>query len=178
MTEKQTPSNPSNGFVGFELVVALMVFIILGLVAYFIYHSLHPKPIASPTTAQSAASPTPTSSYAVLSPATVPPKTAECTQPISFAANGTSGPVQCANGDLNATEWSALAALEPTVMSLGYNATATQVQSALCSDANASSSDANTKNGSLVEAVVYQISVLYYGWNFSSNPASVLSGGC
>lgn len=171
-------SNPSAGFAGFELVLALLVFIVLGLVGYFIYHSLHPKTVAPAAVTKSAPIPAPASSYAVLSPATVPSKTAECTQPISFASNGTSGPVQCANGDLNATEWNALSALEPTVMSLGYSATSAQVQSALCADANASNSDANTKNSSLVEATVYQISVLYYGWNFPGNPASVLSSGC
>jgi hypothetical protein len=178
MPEKRMSSNPSAGFAGFELVFALLIFIVLGLVGYFIFHSLDPKPVAPNAAVKSAASPLPTSSYAVLSPATVPSKTAECTQPISFASNGTSGPVQCANGDLNATEWNALAALEPTVMSLGNGATAAQVQSALCTDANASNSDANTKNSSLVEAVVYQITALYYGWNFPGNPTSVLSGGC
>jgi len=63
-------------------------------------------------------------------------------------------------------------------MSLGYGATVAQIQPALCADANASDSDANTKNGSIVEATVYQISALYYGWNFSTNPAAILNGGC
>lgn len=170
-----------NGFAGLELLFALLVLVALGLVGYFVLHDLHAtaKPVAyTPTTAKPAVTAAPTSSYAVLPPATVPSKTAECSQPITFASNGTSGPVQCANGDLNATEWNALSALEPGVMSLGYSPTAAQVQTALCSDANASNSDANTKNSSLVEATVYQISALYYGWAFSPSPTSVLSGGC
>jgi len=115
--------------------------------------------------------------YAVLAPATVPSKTAECSTPISFQTNGDSGPIQCANGDLNATEWNALAALEPSVLGLGYSPSENQVEADLCSDANASNSDANTKNSAIVEQTVYQIASLYYGWSFPSSPVVVLTSG-
>jgi hypothetical protein len=113
----------------------------------------------------------------VLSPATVAPKIAECSQKLTYASNGDSSPIQCSNGDLNVLEWNALSALEPSVMTLGYNATESQVESALCSDAGDSDSDANTNASNIIETTTYQISALYYGWNFSSNPAAELSNG-
>jgi hypothetical protein len=117
--------------------------------------------------------------YAVLTPATVASKTAECSQTLVYSSDGNSGPVTCANGDLNVLEWNGLAALEPTVMTLGYGATVAQIQAALCKDAADSDSDANSNASSIIEATTYQISALYYGWNFSPSPSAVLSdGGC
>jgi hypothetical protein len=173
------PLRATNGFAPLETIFAVLVLMALGVSGYVVFHDMHASPKTAPPAATTSRSvTTPTNAYATLSPATVPSKTAECSQPISFASNGTSGPVQCSNGDLNTVEWNALSALEPTVMTLGYGATSAQVQAALCADANASDSDANTKNGSLVEGTVYQIAALYYGWNFSPSPAAVLSGGC
>ena len=165
------------GFVLYEAILALGILIIVGLTGYFIFHNLHVTAKTVPASTSKATSTSSANSYAVLSPATVASKVPECAAPISFQSNGNSGPVQCSNGDLNTTEWNALAALEPSVMSLGYGATASQIQTALCNDANASSSDANTKNSSVVEATVYQITAMYYGWNFASNPSAVLSNG-
>jgi hypothetical protein len=113
--------------------------------------------------------------YSVLAPATVASKTAECTQAITYNSDGTSGPVACSNGDLNVTEWNALSALEPKVMSLGYSASITQVESAICSDASDSASDESTTDSNLIESTTYQISAMYYGWNFSTSPTSVLT---
>lgn len=165
------------------IIDALFIFVgacVIIIASLWVFHSSKAKPTSSATSSTSATGSSSTSNpYAVLSPATVPSKTAECNQAISFSSNGDSGPVQCSNGDLNATEWNSLSALEPTVMTLGYSATIPQIQSALCSDANASDSDANTKNSNVIEQTVYQISALYYGWNFSSNPTSILTdGGC
>jgi hypothetical protein len=164
------------GFALYEVVFGLLVLIIIGLAGYFIFHDVNANS-SSPVKSTNVTSTPPTDSYAVLSPATVPSKVPECSTPVSFQSNGNSGPIQCSNGDLNVTEWNALAALEPSVMSLGYNATASQVQTALCNDANASDSDANTKNSFIVEGTVYQITALYYGWNFASNPSVVLTNG-
>jgi hypothetical protein len=164
------------GFVLYEMVFALLVIILVGVAGYFIFHAGNTT-TATTSTQAAATSKAPANSYTVLSPATVASKAPECSEPITFQSNGNSGPIQCADGDLNATEWNALSALEPSVMGLGYAATAAQVQTALCNDANASNSDANTKNSDIVEGTVYQISALYYGWNFSSNPATVLTSG-
>jgi uncharacterized protein (UPF0333 family) len=168
-------SSLAAGFVSMEIIFVVLVLLVIGIAGYFVVHELHSSPVTPSATTKTPNAAT--NSYAVLSPATVASKVPECTTPISFQTNGNSGPVQCTNGDLNATEWNALSALEPTVMSLGYAATPAQVQAALCSDATASNSDANTKNSFIVEGTVYQISALYYGWNFPSNPSAVLSNG-
>lgn len=126
--------------------------------------------VANSATSVTASQSQSTNNYTVLSPATVPPKVAECSQSISFSSNGTSGPLQCSNGNLNVTEWESLAALEPQIMSLGYNVTTSQAESALCSDVHKNISNA-------IEQINFQISSLYYGWSFQSNPTVVLTNG-
>ena len=163
------------GFAVTEVLVALLVLIALAFTIHFVTHrgshnnTTVPSGAASPTTTAPAASNT-ANPYAILSPATVPSKTAECSQQLTFTSNGDPNPVTCANGDLNILEWNALAALEPSVFKLGYNATAAQVQSALCADVSA-----NVSNPS--ELSSYQIASLYYGWSFTSNPGVVLTNG-
>ena len=111
-----------------------------------------------------------TNAYAILKPASVPSKTAECSQTVTFSSDGDSGPVSCSNGDLNVLEWQALSALEPKVLTLGYGASESEVESTLCSDVSANISN-------VLETTSYQIAALYYGWNFSSDPSAVLSSG-
>jgi hypothetical protein len=150
-------------------------FITMALVSFMIFHHLHQNQngTGSANTTSTAAGLS-TNPYATLSPATVESKKAECSQAVTFASDGNSTPITCSNGDLNVTEWNALATLEPTVLSLGYNATVAQVQTALCNDVNLTRSDANTDNATVIEATVYQIAALYYGWNFTTNPTTVL----
>jgi hypothetical protein len=165
------------GFALYETVLVILVLIVLVLAGYFIFHDSNTNRKTTSSTSSKSAISNSSNLYSVLSPATVPSKAPECSTPISFQSTGNSGPVQCTNGNLNVTEWNALAALEPTVMSLGYSATPSQIQAALCKDANASDSDANTTNSFIVEGTVYQITALYYGWNFASNPSVVLTNG-
>lgn len=167
--------NPNN------VAIIIVVAIILGLFGFFLYNNSKQKYLynvssqqSSSTAASSSSSPNQTTSvsYTTLSPAQVPSKVAECSQTVTYSSNGNSGPVQCSNGDLNVQEWTALAALEPTVMKLGYSATSSQVQSALCNDVSENISNP-------IEETVYQISSLYYGWHFSSNPeADITNGTC
>ena len=158
-----------------DKVLWVIVIIVIFLIVIFLVRNASQKPNDSITATQTSSSQasnqsTASNSFAVLSPATVPSKTAECSQAVTFAGNGSSSPITCANGDLNATEWNSLSSLEPKVMTLGYGASAAQVQSTLCSDvAN------NISN--IIEQENYQISSLYYGWNFSSNPSAVLTNG-
>jgi len=163
----------TKGFGAVEIVFVLVVIIGLCLSGYFLLSSNHKTPGTSDSVNTINSSPNSTSSnnpYAVLEPATVPSKTAECSQQISFSSNGDSGPVACSSGDLNVVEWNGLAALEPSVMKLGYAATTAQIQSALCADVKENISNP-------IEETTYQISALYYGWNFSSNPSSVITNG-
>ena len=153
--------------------------IVAGLIFVAIEQTIQSLAVQStPVPNQASATNTASSSpYAVLSPATVPSKTAECSTPISFASNGTSGPITCSNGDLNIKEWKALATVEPSVMTLGYSPSLSQVEAAICTDVRNTRSDSNTNYASLIEANVYNISKLYYGWSFSTNPISILSSG-
>ncbi|HUD05881.1 MAG TPA: hypothetical protein VMR18_03150 [Candidatus Saccharimonadales bacterium] len=170
----------SAGFTIVEVLVLLFVVIILATISLLVIHA-NTKPdkasSSSSSTATNKSAPSTNSSYAILSPATVPSKTPECSQTLTYQSNGNSEPVKCANGYLNTLEWNALAALEPKVMTLGYGATESQVQTDLCSDASDSDSDANTGSSNVIEDTTYQISALYYGWNFSSDPSVVLRNG-
>jgi len=150
-----------------SLIVAALV--AAGGIYVFSQNNKHPSPLPSSNSTKQRTT-SATNLYAVLVPATVASKSAECTQTISYASNGVPGPVQCSNGDLNATDWAALAALEPQVLTLGYGASSSQVQSALCSDVQSNISNP-------IEETIYQIAVLYYGWNFSSDPSVVISNG-
>ncbi|HEX7368563.1 MAG TPA: hypothetical protein VF261_02810 [Candidatus Saccharimonadales bacterium] len=163
-----------NGFALSEIVIAAaacLIVVLVGLALHRRFH--HTSAGAQHSATASAAAPANnhnTNEYATLAPATVPSKTPECSHKLTFSSNGNSGPVTCANGDLNTAEWTSLAALEPTVLTLGYTATAVQVQAALCADVRANVSNAT-------EGTAYQIASLYYGWQFAANPGTVLTNG-
>lgn len=120
-------------------------------------------------------------SHTILAPATVPSKTGECGQTVTRAVDGSSGPLTCNsvgidNGDLNIDEWNDIlntyAPYIPAVMTLGYNATYAQVEVAVCKDG------ASGKGTSVIEDNAYQISALYYGWHFSTDPVYDPSNTC
>ncbi len=158
------------GFSVIETIIVLVILVVIVVGGLIIYKHEDKASVTKSQTQSSQVAPVVNSAYAVLSPATVPSKTAECSQSITYASNGVPGPVQCSNGGLNSTDWSALAALEPSVLRLGYNASTSQVQTALCGDVSANISNS-------IELTVYQIASLYYGWNFSTNPSVVLTNG-
>lgn len=158
------------GFGITELLIAVAILAIIVVGGLLVYKHENKAPAGQSHTVNAQTTSVANSAYAVLSPATVPSKTMECSLGITYAGNGVPGPVQCSNGDLNSTEWNALAALEPSVLMLGYNVNASQVQTALCNDVSANISNP-------IELTVYQIASLYYGWNFSSNPSVVLTNG-
>lgn len=161
-----------------EFLIVVGVIAILILAAYFIFKA---KPVKSFNPASNQSSSTTTkitaNPYAVLPPANVPPKLAECSTPVSYGSQGNPSPIQCPNGNLNVAAWTALSALEPTVMSLGYNASSSQVQTAICNDANAADADSSASESNAIEGTVYQISKIYYGWSFAGDPSAVLSSG-
>jgi hypothetical protein len=164
-----------SGFSVIDGLVVLLIIIAVVLIGYFI--ATQPKKSklknsSNTTTSTNAQSPAQTSGgpYAILSPATVPSKTQECDQPLTYSSNGASSPLKCADGDLNIAEWNALAALEPKIMTLGDNASSSQIQATLCTDTSTNIVDA-------IESNAYQMSALYYGWSFSSDPSVVLSNG-
>lgn len=165
-------SDRSSGFGLLETMLVIIFLIIVALISLHLYHESHlaSKTNSSVTTNTTSPSNSSSNQYPTLTPATVPSKIAVCNQQISFTSNGDSGPVTCTNGDLNATEWNALAANEPQVLTLGYGATFTQVQASLCRDTS-------TNESNVIEQTIYQIATLYYGWSFPSNPSVVLANG-
>jgi hypothetical protein len=171
--------NKQDGFGIYELVVGIVIAVIfVGLVyVVFVRHTGSKTDKSSTLNTSSSGSSSSSSPYAVLSPASVASKAAECAQAITYSTNGSPTPIQCSNGDLNKTAWQALSALEPSVMGLGYAASVAQVQTAICNDANAADEDSSASTSNAIEMSVYQISKLYYGWDFSSDPSQVLQNG-
>ena len=170
----------SDGLVFYQALVGFLIATALGILLLFTltrYPKTTNNSIASSQNTTSSASNTSTDLYATLSPATVPSKAPECSQQITFESTGNPVPVTCTNGYLNTQAWNALATLEPSVLTLGFNANPSQVQAALCADYEAGKSDANTNDFNVIEGSAYQIATLYYGWSFSTNPAKVLTNG-
>jgi len=114
----------------------------------------------------------------ILKPALVPSRVAFCSSPLSYSSSGDPSPVQCSNGALNVLAWQSLSALEPKVMTLGYSPTVSQLDQALCLDANDADVDSSANIAEPIEASIYQISALYYGWNFNVNIPNVLANDC
>ena len=155
-----------------EALIAIVTFLAIVFIGLAVEHKLNHTNNTANQTANSSNSNSNGSSteYAILSPATVPSKVPECSQQITFTSGGNSGPITCSNGDLNTTEWNALDTLEPKILTLGYEASPSQVSSALCADV-----EANVSNP--IEVTAYQIASLYYGWDFSSDPSIVIKNG-
>lgn len=148
----------------------IAVIITAGIILYIYSLGL---PYSKEAAANQAPPPANSSQAKILKPATVPPKVAECSQPLAYSSGGNISPYQCSNGDLNVNAWEALSGLELKVMSLGYNPSASLVRSTLCRDAK-------TNAAGYIEQTAYLISALYYGWNFGSNGPDLvlLSGTC
>lgn len=106
----------------------------------------------------------------ILAPANVPPRVALCSQQLTIGADGDAGPISCANGDLNALAWQYLAKINLNVMALGTDALPDQVLRAMCSDFSSTSSRP-------IEITAYDISALYYGWNFGVSPSQEFQSG-
>lgn len=162
------------------IIIASVSFISVVIVGYLIYASLNTKTtnVATPQDYKTSTSKTDNTTYAILKPASVPSKLAECSATLSYDSNGNPSPIQCSNGALNIQAWNALAALEPTVMKLGYSPTQKQVQNGICLDGNAANQDSTAAISAPLETSVYQLSSLYYGWHFSINPTQLLTSGC
>ncbi len=150
--------------------IVVSIFILLAIVLIVIVAIYNNNKTYTPSSFNSSSSSSIGSTYVTLTPATVPSKVAECSQTVTYDSNGTPGPVTCSNGDLNSQEWSTLSALEPSVLKLGYGASNSQVEAALCSDVQT-----NIKNN--IELAAYHIAALYYGWNFTSDPSAVITNG-
>ncbi len=119
--------------------------------------------------------------HTVLPPASVPPASAECTLHLTHDADGNVQPLLCPDGGVNIAAWQVYASGSvddgPVVWSktlgLGPNATVTQVWQAMCTDyAHMYGTKPLTESAETLAAA-------YYGWHFTTNPATELSkNGC
>jgi hypothetical protein len=100
---------------------------------------------------------------AVLSPATVAPKAAECSKQLQFGADGTAGPVTCSGGRINVLAWTYYAKGDPLVLTIGPTASPEQVLRSMCSDERHSSKP--------IVLDTYELASRYYGWSFAIDPA-------
>jgi hypothetical protein len=160
-----------------QLLTFLLILVMaLALIIYLITSGQTTSSSGNPVNSSAISGTRPSASdKAILAPAKVPPVVAECSQTLSYSSDGVPGPLTCSDNDLNRQAWNALAAQEPSVMSLGYSPSLSSVQSAICSDANASAADSKPGADNALETADYQISALYYGWNFGSSPTNILS---
>jgi len=121
--------------------------------------------VAPPTTTT-----VPTPSRAILAPATTPPVVDECTQPLTYANDGSFSPLTCADGtQINTLAWNAAAKSNASVLGLGADALPGSVQVAACND---------VKNSTIpIETDAIQLAVLYYGWQLNFDPAQDMATG-
>ena len=112
---------------------------------------------------------------AVLSPASLPPVSDECTLAVTEEADGNATPLLCPGGGVNILAWqhyqSGFVSGHPPAwsqtMALGATASADQVLQAMCTDRK----DIYGTNPLTISAE--HLAAVYYGWNFTTNnPAS------
>lgn len=100
----------------------------------------------------------------ILPPAPDLPVAALCSAPIITSADGNATPLLCHNGAVNVQAWSFYANVSASVLGLGLNPTAGQVQSAICDDFIRNHA---TKPE---EASGYKLAATYYAWTFNIDP--------
>lgn len=110
--------------------------------------------------------------FAVLAPATVPSKIAECHQSLGQGSDGAVGPLFCANGRLNATAWAAYARLAGSndpILKLGRHATLPHIKKALCTPQPGSNPIGSDE---------YALAKAYYGLQSFDALQWMASGNC
>jgi len=129
--------------------------------------STEPSPSPTPTSTPSQAA-SPSSSglespvpAQVLSPAQGLPIGNLCSTQITVQADGNAAPLFCRSGALNVPAWRFYADISASVLGLGLNPTAGQVQAAICDDiAHNHATRAQETSG-------YKLATAYYGWTFN-----------
>ena len=103
----------------------------------------------------------------ILSPAKIPPVSAECSERLTFAADGTAKPIICANRGVNIRAWRWYAKIGNEITELGRDSKPSDVHTTACDD---------TSNGVTgpEEQDLYAMAAAYYGWHFSRNPTADL----
>lgn len=112
-----------------------------------------PKVVATTTTTNAARQ--------ILSPATTPPVSDECSIPISESADGNPYPTTCPGGGINVPAWRYITIAYSNILGLGAGASEQHVLQTMC---------ASSPPYGDVEAAA-QVAATYYGWSFASDPA-------
>jgi hypothetical protein len=96
-----------------------------------------------------------------------------CAEQATTQADGTTGPLICPDGGLNALAWVLLVPVSPRVLSAGPAVTLKNLQIALCADVNLSHAKVPQ------EISAYELAAAYYGWNFAADPTvNLATAGC
>lgn len=106
-----------------------------------------------------------------LPPASAPPQVELCREQLTFAVDGTAGPIACPGGELNVLAWEHYAQLDRLVMSLGPEAGPVQVGQAMCSDLTLETTIPE-------ETEAYRLARLYNSWDFALEPTEVFPDNC
>jgi hypothetical protein len=87
--------------------------------------------------------------------------------------DGSTGPLICPDGGLNALAWLLVQSGSPRVLSAGPGVSFKNLQTALCMDLNLSHAKVPQ------EISAYELAAAYYGWNFATDPTGILATpGC
>ncbi len=103
----------------------------------------------------------------ILPPATDFPVGNLCSSPLQYTANGNATPLFCRKGEINVLAWKFYAQVSSSILGLGLNPTAGQVQAAMCDDITRSHATR------VEEANAYSLATAYYGWTFNIDPSRV-----
>jgi hypothetical protein len=111
---------------------------------------------------------------AILAPATVPPASAECTEQVTYDADGNVSPLTCANGGVNSVAWTHYDNSGTELLRLGPYAGPEQVYQAMCHDY------ADVYRTKQLAEDTEVLAQAYYGWKFAGdNPAQDFeTAGC
>lgn len=116
----------------------------------------------------------------VLPPATVPPVVNECSQKLSYSADGNASPLTCTSGGLNVLSWKFYSTVGTNVMSLGHIDVASigsyaamqEIVGAICSDMQVDHATWPEAQNAAV------LASNYYGWNEASQINSLSVAPC
>jgi len=103
----------------------------------------------------------------ILAPAPDLPVANLCSTQITLTANGNAIPLLCQSGAVNVPAWRFYADVSASILGLGLNPTAGQVEAAICDDFKRGHA---TK---VEEDSGYKLASTYYGWNFNVDPEKV-----
>jgi hypothetical protein len=97
----------------------------------------------------------------ILSPATTPPVSNECSMPISESADGNPYPSMCPTGGVNIPAWRYITISYSNILGLGAGASEQQVLQTMCAS--------SVPYGDV--SLASEVAATYYGWSFASDPA-------